>query len=230
LEPQPEDRWQSVVEMMGDFERVRRSQLEFQPVRAFSPQSEVGEDWAGRAVRLMSETRYKEAEQVAEQFYEQSREPHAFLCLVSAACKDERYFDALHSIEGHPEMMSHGSPVGRDLRYLALRCYLETRQIADAERTIDARLAEEGESPSLLLQRASILGLQARYEEACAILTRLNRDFPQRPQVLKRLVLVYEQLRDPGKAAAFLKAYSRLASEDSWAREKLEQFATLGLV
>jgi len=212
------------------FERVRRAQIDFQPLRAIAPRSELGEDWAGRAIRLMGEGRYKEAEQIAQQLYEQSREPHAFLCMVSAACKDERYFDALHTIEGHPEMMSLGSPIGRDLRYLALKCYLETRQVGNAERTVDRCLAEDGESASLLLQRASILGLQARYEEACSILMRLNRDFPQRPQVLKRLVLVYEQLRDPGKAASFLKAYNRLAEEDPWARGKLQQFAALGLV
>jgi hypothetical protein len=111
-----------------------------------------------------------------------------------------------------------------------LKCYLETRQVGDAERTIDQCLAEDGDSPSLLLQRASILGLQARYEEACLILMHLNRDFPQRPQVLKRLVLVHEQLRDPGKAAAFLKAYNRLATEDPWAQKKMQKFSALGLV
>jgi serine/threonine-protein kinase len=39
-----------------------------------------------------------------------------------------------------------------------------------------------------------------------------------------------EQLRDPGKAAAFLKAYNRLATEDPWARKKMQQFSALGLV
>jgi serine/threonine-protein kinase len=127
-------------------------------------------------------------------------------------------------------MIGLGSPIGRDLRYLALKCYLETRQVGNAERTIDQCIAEDGDSPSLLLQRASILGLQARYEEACSILMKLNRDYPQRPHVLKRLVLVFEQLRDPGKAAAFLKAYNRLSTDDPWARKKMEQFSALGLV
>ena len=230
LEAEPENRWPSVAEMEGRFERVRRAQIDFQRVRAIAPRSEVGEDWAGRAVRLMGEGRYKEAEQIAGQLYQESREPHAFLCMVSAACKDERYFDALHSIENHPKMIALGSPIRRDVRFLALKCYLEMRQVGNAERTIDQCLAEDGDSPSLLLQRASILGLQARYEEACSILMHLNRDFPQRPQVLKRLVLVYEQLRDPGKAAAFLKAYNRLAIDDAWARKKMEQFSALGLV
>ena len=59
---------------------------------------------------------------------------------------------------------------------------------------------------------------------------RLNREFPLRPQVLKRLVLVYEQLRDPGKAAAFLKAYNRLVDGDLWGEQKRMQFSNLGLV
>jgi serine/threonine-protein kinase len=122
------------------------------------------------------------------------------------------YFDAIHAIESHPELSAEISPIRRDLRYLALKCYLETRQVGNAQRMVEQCLEEDGESPTLLLQQASILGLEARYEDACSILMRLNREFPQRPQVLKRLVLVYEQLRDPGKAAAFLKAYSRLAS------------------
>ena len=60
-----------------------------------------------------------------------------------------------------------------------------------------------------MLRKASVLGLQAKYAEACDILLQLNRDFPNRPAVLKRLVTVYEQLRDIGKAVAFLKAYHR---------------------
>jgi serine/threonine-protein kinase len=230
LQAEPENRWLSLAEMKSRFGRVRRAQTEFQPVRAIAPRVEVGEDWASQAVRLMSDGQYKEAEQIAAQLYEQSREPHAFLCMASAACKDDRYFDALHYIEGHPEMMAQASPIRRDLRFLALKCYLLTRQIGQAERTVVLCLREDGESPSLLLQQASILGLQARYEEASSILMRLNRDFPQRPQVLKRLVLVYEQLRDPGKAAAFLKAYNRLAAEDPWVQKKIQQFSALGLV
>jgi eukaryotic-like serine/threonine-protein kinase len=41
-------------------------------------------------------------------------------------------------------------------------------------------------------------------------------------------VLVFEQLRDIGKAVAFLKAYLRLVPEDYWAQQKLNQFNGLG--
>jgi len=46
---------------------------------------------------------------------------------------------------------------------------------------------------------------------------------------LKRLVAVYEQLRDIGKAVAFLREYRRVLPEDAWGAAKMEQFKTLGL-
>jgi hypothetical protein len=72
------------------------------------------------------------------------------------------------------------------------------------------------------------LGLQAHYEGASKTLLSINREYPNRPPVLKRLVLVFEQLRDLGKAVAFLKAYLRLAPAVDWAQKKLSQFNSLG--
>ena len=57
---------------------------------------------------------------------------------------------------------------------------------------------------------------------------RLHRDFPGRPAILRRLVVVFEQLRDLGKAAAFLKAFIRATPDDAWANEKKNRFASLG--
>ena len=73
--------------MLRRFEQVRRAQIDFQPMRALASRFETEEDWAERVVHLMAESRYKEAEQIAEQLFRHSKEPHAFVCMVSAACK-----------------------------------------------------------------------------------------------------------------------------------------------
>jgi serine/threonine-protein kinase len=106
---------------------------------------------------------------------------------------------------------------------------LKSRQLLRASRLVEECLAQEEPSAGLLLKKASILGLQTQYQEACALLLRLNREYPGRPAVLKRLVLVYEQLRDTGKALAFLRAYLRAVPADAWAKEKQKEFAALGL-
>src|SRR5262249_19570858 len=128
-----------------------------------------------------------------------------------------------------PEMLDETSPISRDVRRLALSCSLETRQLHRAQQLIDECLAQEEPSPGLLLKKASILGLQARYQEACVLRLELNREYPGRLAVLKRLVLVYEQLRDMGKAVAFLRAYLRAAPSDAWASRKQQEFAAIGL-
>src|SRR4051794_24148226 len=125
-------------------------------------------------------------------------------------------------------MMADDCPGGREGGRLGRAAYLETRQVSRAGRLVEECIVKDGASPGLLLKKASLLGLMARYEEACAILLQLNRDQPRRPAVLKRLVLVYEQLRDVGKAAAFLKAYVREAPCDPWGQRKQEEFAALG--
>ena len=224
----PGDRWASVAEMLGPFERVRLGQLQYNPVRPLALRRPAVEDWSSQALGLLEKGSYAQAEALAGAEFEANCAPHAFLIMVSAAARDGRHFDCARAIEAHPEMLSDGCPVGRDVRRIGLTAYLETRQINRAGKLVEECIAKDGPSPDLLLKKASLLGLMAHYEEACAILLQLNRDHPRRPAVLKRLVLVYEQLRDVGKAAAFLRAYAREAPDDAWARRKQEEFAALG--
>jgi serine/threonine-protein kinase len=225
----PAERWPSVTEMRAAFGRVRVAQLRYNPVRTLPARREPTEDWSSQTLRLLSAGSFAQAEAVAQTEFESSREPHAFLLWVSAAARDGRYFDCLRAIDTHPEMLEESSPVNRDVRRLALTCSLETRQLHRADRLVEECLAQEEPSAGLLLKKASILGLQARYQDACALLLQLNREYPGRLAVLKRLVLVFEQLRDTGKAVAFLRAYLRAAPGDAWAAGKQQEFAALGL-
>jgi serine/threonine-protein kinase len=228
LAREPADRWESVAVMLGAFERVRLAQLQYNPVRPLALRRPAVEDWSSQALRLLEEGSYSQAEALAGAEFDANHSPHAFLLMVSAAAREGRYFDCARVVEAYPEMMGDGCPVGRDVRRLALAASLETRQINRARKLVEECIAKDGGSPDLLLKKASLLGLTAHYEEACAILLQLNRDHPRRPAVLKRLVLVYEQMRDVGKAAAFLRAYAREVPGDPWGQRKQEEFAALG--
>lgn len=226
---EPENRWSTVAEMALEFRRVRCSQVDYNPIRIILAKQKPTDDWSSQALRLLEDGAYSQAEHVALSEFESSQNPHAFLLMVSAAHQDGRYFDCLRDIEAHPEMFSVESSVVRDLHRIALSSYIKLRQIHQAERMVEKCLAIEGEMPDLLLKKASLLGLQARYEEAASLLLSLNREYPSRPAILKRLVLVFEQMRDTGKAIAFLRAYSKVVPDDVWAQRKLEQFAALGV-
>lgn len=225
----PDKRWAAVNEMISALRKVRQAQLDYQPIRILVPRKELTEDWSSQAVRLLSESAYVEAENVAHAEFQSSHDAHAFLLMITAAFQDERYFDCLREIDSHPEMLSDNSSIANDLRGIRMSSYIETRNIDEAMRVVDEGLERESDNPSLLLKKASLLGLQARYKEASEILLTLNRRFPGRPEIQKRLVLAFDQLRDVGKAAAFLKAYLKQEPNDLWAISKLNTYDLMGI-
>src|SRR5262249_21164546 len=156
---EPADRWESVAAMLGAFERVRLSQLQYNPVRPLAlRRPAIEEDWSSEALRLLEEGSYAQAEALAGAEFEANHSPHAFLLMVSAAAREGRYFDCARAIEAHPEMLGDGCSVGRDTRRLALNASLETRQINLGRKLVEECIAKDGGSPDLLLKKASLLG------------------------------------------------------------------------
>ncbi len=224
----PADRWQSLTELLEATKRARQAQLDYVPERTIAVKREPTVDWSSDVVNLIDKSDFLRAENVARTQFELSGDRHAFLLMVSSAVRDGRVFDAKREFDDHPTMLLEPSPLLRDLREIALKCFLETRDIDRARDLVETMIADDGATPNILLKRASVFGLQAQYREASEILLRLNRDFPGRPAILRRLVVVFEQLRDIGKASAFLKAYARDNPNDTWVVEKRERFAALG--
>jgi len=225
----PEERWPSVDAMLDAFRTVRRAQLQFTPTRTLAVARALHEDWSTQAVRLVERGEYRDAELVARAEFESTRDAQAFLLMVQASYREGRYFDCIRDLEARPDVVDAQSPTGAELRRLALSAYLEVRQV-DRARTFVARcLAETPDAPDLLLKHASILALDARYEDAAEQLMALHRRLPGKPAILRRLVAVFEQTRDTGKAAAFLRAYQKAVPDDPWAASKAEYFRALGL-
>lgn len=226
----PSERWTSVADMLGAFRSARRAQLDFTPTRAVALPRAPHEDWSSQAVRLVERGAYRDAELVARAEFESSRDEQAFLMMVQASFREGRFFDCIRDIEARPDVVSSSTSTGAELRRLALAAYLEVRQVDHARVFVARCLAETPDAPDLLLKDASILALDARYEQAAERLLELNRRLPGKPAILRRLIAVFEQMRDTGKAAAFLRAYQRVVPDDGWATTKAGQYRDLGLI
>jgi len=225
---EPEDRFASVEELIAAFEKAKAAQLNYYQERAITSKKEFSIDWSSDALESLNESDFHRAENIAQTEFQRSGDPQAFLMMISAASKDGRFFDVRRELDAHAELLTVPSPVHRQLQEVALKAFLETRAIDRASELADTIIHEHGETPTILLKKASILGLLADYEGARDILLRLNREFPGRPAVLRRLVVVFEQLRDIGKASAFLKAYQKAVPNDQWATKKVQDFVSLG--
>jgi serine/threonine-protein kinase len=225
----PAERWSSVDAMLDAFRTVRRAQLHFTSMRTLAVPRSPHEDWSSQAVRLVEAGDYRDAELVARAEFETTRDVQAFLLMVHASYREGRYFDCIRDLEARPEVVDNQSPTGAELRCLALSAYLEVRQVDRARAFVAKCLADTPDAPDLLLKYASILALDAKYEEAAEYLMALHRRLPGKPAILRRLIAVFEQMRDVGKAAAFLRSYQKVAPDDPWAASKTEQFRALGL-
>jgi hypothetical protein len=225
----PEERWPSVDAMLETFRHVRRAQLEFTSTRPFALPIAAHEDWSTQAVRLVERGEYRDAELVARAEFESSRDEQAFLMMVLASFREGRFFDCIRDIEARADVVDSPTFVGAELRRLALAAYLDVRQVDRARIFVGRCLAETPDEPDLLLKQASILALDAEYEQAAEQLMALHRRLPGKPAILKRLVAVFEQMRDTGKAAAFLRAYQKAVPDDPWGASKAQHYRALGL-
>jgi tetratricopeptide (TPR) repeat protein len=121
--------------------------------------------------------------------------------------------------------------LGGEFRELAVNTYLKNKDVLNANKTIDDIEARgELNKPEMLLKKASVYGLQSRYEEAIELLVGLNKEYPRKPSILKRLALAYEQIRQPQKAIAYLKVYRKVTGDDVWVNAQMEKFRALGVM
>lgn len=225
----PEERYQSIAELIAAANLARKSQIDYVPERLISRPRERTLDWSTDVIEYLQQSDYARAEAIAREEFEATKNPHALLIMVNTSIRAQRYFEALEILDKNHGIVDSESKVKSDLQFALLKVLLETRGIARAEKLLTRLMGAFGETPDLLYKQASILGAQAKYDEACSILLRLNRDFPNRPELLKRIVTVYEQLRDVHRASAFLKAFERIVPGDPWAAATRERYSVIGV-
>lgn len=210
LEAEPAERWSSVDLMRAAYAAGLEEQLASRRERPtlVAPARET--DWSSQVVELMDQQEWRDAEVAARAEFQRSGDPHAFLLMMRAAVRAERYFDGIQMLQANPTLLSDGSPVAGDLEQLALEGLIKTERINEAANMIERCIARQGDVPGLLLRKASLLGMQADFRGAREILLGLNRALPRRAAILRRLVLVHEQLREQEQAEAFRRVLERV--------------------
>ncbi len=224
LAEKPEERWPSVSVLVGELTSLRRLQLEYSVVSGQKVRPTTTADWSVAVMSDFEKQNYSAAELAAHRQFETAKDTYAFLLMVQAAARDGRHFDCLKYFEKYPAYSRPPQKYADQLRLIGVDAYLSVRNINAAETLVNELVAEGKADRVLLIKKASILGVQARFDEARELLLELNRRCPNDRLILKKLVLVNEQLRDPGKAAAYLRALTTLGEPDAWAVKKLQEF------
>lgn len=230
LAEKPQDRWPGIQGMLDQLPGIRRFQLEYSTHTGHKAPLPGASDWSTEVYAHFERADYQAAEVAAHRQFETTKDAYAFLLMVQAAARDGRHFDCLKYFDRCPTLSQTAGKYADELRLIRLDALLAVRQFDAAEELVDKLIAEGKTDRLLLIKKASILALQTRYDEARELLLELNRQHPNDRPILKRLVLVNEQLRDSSKAAAFLRAYRMLAPDDDWAANKQAEFESIGAI
>lgn len=219
----PEHRWATVETMLCEFKTIKREQLNYNAIPQRSAAPKKNEDWSSQVIDLMTHKDYEKAASVAHFAFQNQKDPYAYLYQVKAKFRAELFYDCRRLFEEEWTLVISDHLIGADLRSMALSVYVITRDFEQANRVLKVALEKDRGSAGLKLQQASLYGMQARYEEAKDVLLELNRETPKQGPVLKRLAMVYEQLRETDTAVTFLKAYLNVVPHDNHAQQKLNQ-------
>ena len=230
LAEKPDDRWPAVQNMLDELSSLRRFQLEYSVVSGQKASSPEAADWSTEVIADFEKQNYQAAELATNRQFEVSKDGYAFLLMVQAAARDRRHFDCLKYLERSPAFSRPPAKYADELRLIAVDAYVAVRNINAAESLANELIAEGKSDRRLLVKKASILGVQARFDEARELLLDLNRRYPKDRPILKKLVLVNEQLRDASKAVAYLRAYCAAGQPDDWSSKKQQEFSALGLM
>jgi len=228
LERSPENRFGSIEEMKAKFLLAKTAQSNFNPRFYDASPYKPARDWSTEALEYMGQGRYEQAAEIAREEFSRTGDIHARIIELRALYQDERYFLFHQKLSEHRDILESSEPNAMGIRKLTLNAYLKLRRVKDAEDVLRKIEHLDEASPEILLAKASIYGLQAKYKDALQLLTQLNQNYPGKPSILRRLVLVYEQLRKPERAISYLKAYIRLEPKEKWAQDKMDHYRRLG--
>jgi serine/threonine-protein kinase len=209
LEVDPAKRWTDVEEMVSAYRSARLAQRAFGEVQRLVPFAAKNTDWSTDAVHFLESEEYGSASEVAKREFAKTKDEQAYLLMLKSYMKEGRTFDCIEALGHRHNLYDAEGPGAVEIRRLALTAFLKAQYISDAHRLVTKCLEDDPDSADLQLKQATILGMEAQYALAVEVLLRLNRKYPGTPGILKRLAMAYEQLRDPGKAKAFRRAYER---------------------
>ncbi|HCT9094617.1 TPA: serine/threonine protein kinase [Serratia liquefaciens] len=230
LQKRAEDRFSTISDLIHAFDAATTKQLK---VGAIAPvfQTKLDQDWSSAVLEAMSNQSYQKAAQLASQEYGRSKDLQALHQQLIALYRANRLFDFEKVVKDNKAILLEGKLTQPAALFeLIVKTNLQLRNISQAKSWLLQRKQVEAENATTMYLESSILGLEAKYPEARALLEKVNQTTPMKFHVLSQLILVCEQMRDYSGAAAYLKAALRVAPLDNGMNEKKEFYAKLGVI
>lgn len=233
LSKYPQDRYGSIQALKSDVQASKRRQAVYTaPKNTIKAVNTPRKDWSSEVTQALEDTDYKAAAKTAHLEYQRSRNYYALFLQCHALYRAERWNDLERLINDNHALFMDADACNSDVasaRIVAIKAMLKWRNIDLAKELLDVARVNEPNNFDVSLCYASLLGLNAKYEEAKVELEKLNKVYPMQKKILTRLLQVCEQLRDYNTSAGYLRALLRLVKSDEKLNQKRQQYERLGV-
>lgn len=228
LEKDPGKRPESIDRLIDQFESAKARQVNFSRTFTIPKSGEACDDWSSAVVYNLEQGEYRKAAKLAETEFKKSGNEAALLQQLNALYRGNRLFDFLAVFEKETHLVESNSDDAATIRLLAIKVYLKRRNFDKARQLIEIAKKNTPDSFEVQMYDASVEGLSANFEMARQKLESLNKQYPMRPAILKKLLHVCEQMRDYESAASYLRVLMRQIQGDEELERRREQYIALG--
>lgn len=227
----PQDRYRSIQALKADFHASKQKQVVYTaPKIVVKAASSTRQDWSSEVSQAFEETDYKAAAKTAELEFKRSQNYYALFLQCHALYRDERWKDLEQLIINNlTTFLVQGNSDVSSARVVAIKAMLKWRNIELVQELIEVARLGESDNYDISLCYASLLGMNAKYEDAKVELEKLNRVYPRQQYILTRLLQVCEQLRDYNTSAGYLRVLLKLVKSDEKLNQKRLQYERLGI-
>jgi serine/threonine protein kinase len=227
----PQDRYHSIQELKADFNTSKHKQAVYTaPKIIVKTTSSTRKDWSSEVTQALEDTDYKVAAKIAELEFKRSYNYYALFLQCHSLYRDERWKDLEQLIGDNLSVfLAEGDCDISSARVIAIKAMLKWRNIELVQELIDVARKQESDDYEVSLCYASLLGMNAKYEDAKVELEKLNRAYPRQQYILMRLLQVCEQLRDYNTSSGYLRALLKLVKSDEKLNQKRLQYERLGV-
>ncbi|MBM7649035.1 serine/threonine-protein kinase [Bacillus ectoiniformans] len=226
----PDERYQTVVELRNDFKRAVEKHLLQETTEKHVPKSTLVEkrDALELAITNCKLGKFKLAEKILQTEIANDRiYPDLLLQLSYVYFKTDRRFEALKTIEDinvRAVEETRRENFTTSLRELKARILFAIKKFEEAQKIYQQLVQQQPDSIDYRYRLAICFGLCNQEDKAIEILEAINQETPGVWVVVKKLGLAYEQKREYEKARGYFKYALKLNPDDREVIAKLEKY------
>lgn len=228
LERNPEERYQSVDELIKDIKRLSTEEVKGISAQKSITVELVEGDWIQEVIRFYNEKKFDEAELLLKfEFENGNRSQDVLYHMAYVYFCQQRFYDSLSKLkEIDLKLVEEIRCIGFEdnISYLHARILVELKKYDEALQLYSTLSSKDPKNINYKYRLAIAYGLVNKPDLAIGILEEINQETPGLLYIIKKLGYAYDLKKEYSKARGYFKYAIKLDPSDKLINERLKVY------